>query len=37
MGILDQETPSIVVLAGRAPPLPPEALGVGEVTTLTWA
>lgn len=33
MGVLDQEIPSNVVLAGRVPP----PLRGGEVTTLTWA
>lgn len=37
MGVLDQEIPSNVVLAGRGPPPPPKTLEVGEVTILTWA
>lgn len=36
MGALNQEIPSSVVLAGKFPPAPPKALGVG-VTMPTWA
>lgn len=38
MGVLDQEIPSIVVLAGWVPPPPPKALGGWErLPLLTWA
>lgn len=38
MGVLDQEIPSNVVLAGWVPPLPPKALGGWErLSLLTWA